>query len=119
LQAGGSFKTRGAFTNLLALDEAQRSAGVTCVSGGNHAVAVAYAAMRLGISSKVVVFRSANPARIALCRRYGAEMVLAENGTEAFEIVRRIEAEEGRYFVHPFNRAGYLHARLRMGHSNA
>ena len=41
LQAGGSFKARGAFTNLLALDEAQRSAGVTCVSGGNHAVAVA------------------------------------------------------------------------------
>ena len=103
LQAGGSFKTRGAFTNLLALDEAQRSAGVTCVSGGNHAVAVAYAAMRLGISAKVVVFRSANPARIALCRQYGAEMVVAENGTEAFEIVRRIEAEEGRYFVHPYN----------------
>jgi threonine dehydratase len=103
LQAGGSFKTRGAFTNLLALDEAQRSAGVTCVSGGNHAVAVAYAAMRLGLSAKVVVFRSANPARIALCRQFGAEMVLAENPSEAFEIVRRVEAEEGRYFVHPFN----------------
>jgi threonine dehydratase len=103
LQAGGSFKTRGAFTNLLALDEAQRSAGVTCVSGGNHAVAVAYAAMRLGTSAKVVVFRSANPARIALCRQYGAEMVMAENAIEAFEIVRRIEAEEGRYFVHPYN----------------
>ncbi|MGF6722468.1 threonine dehydratase [Paraburkholderia sp. GAS41] len=102
-QAGGSFKTRGAFTHLLALDEAQRTAGVTCVSGGNHAVAVAYAAMRLGIGAKVVVFRSANPARIALCRQYGAEMVVAENGTEAFEIVRRIEAEEGRYFVHPYN----------------
>ena len=103
LQAGGSFKTRGAFTHLLALDEAQRSAGVTCVSGGNHAVAVAYAAMRLGISAKVVLFRSANPARVALCRQFGAEMVLAENGAEAFEIVRRVEAEEGRYFVHPFN----------------
>jgi threonine dehydratase len=102
-QAGGSFKTRGAFTHLLALDEAQRTAGATCVSGGNHAVAVAYAAMRLGIGAKVVVFRSANPARIALCRQYGAEMVVAENGTEAFEIVRRIEAEEGRYFVHPYN----------------
>ncbi|APR36075.1 MULTISPECIES: threonine/serine dehydratase [unclassified Paraburkholderia] len=103
LQAGGSFKARGAFTNLLALDEPQRSAGVTCVSGGNHAIAVAYAAMRLGISAKVVVFRSANPARIALCRQFRAEVVIAENAVEAFEIVRRIEAEEGRYFVHPFN----------------
>src|SRR5258705_8325683 len=103
LQSGGSFKARGAFTNLLALDEPQRSAGVTCVSGGNHAVAVAYAAMRLGISAKVVVMHAANPARVALCRQYRAEVVVAENVTEAFEIVRRIEAEEGRYFVHPFN----------------
>ena len=103
LQVSGSFKARGAFTNLLALDEAQRSAGVTCVSGGNHAVAVAYAAMRLGIGAKVVLFRSANPARVALCRQYGAEIVVADGNAEAFEIVRRIEAEEGRYFVHPFN----------------
>jgi threonine dehydratase len=103
LQASGSFKARGAFTNLLALDEAQRSAGVTCVSGGNHAVAVAYAAMRLGIGTKVVLFRSANPARVALCQQFGAEIVVANSNAEAFEIVRRIEAEEGRYFVHPFN----------------
>ncbi|WP_133648893.1 threonine/serine dehydratase [Paraburkholderia flava] len=103
LQSAGSFKARGAFTNLLALDEAQRNAGVTCVSGGNHAVAVAYAAMRLGISAKVVLFRSANPARVALCKAYKADIVIAENPAEAFEIVRRVEAEEGRYFVHPFN----------------
>jgi len=103
LQAGGSFKARGAFTNLLALDDTQKSSGVTCVSGGNHAVAVAYAAMRLGLSAKVVLFRKANPARVALCREYGADIVYAEDLAEAFELVRRIEAEEGRYFVHPFN----------------
>ncbi|MDE1184393.1 threonine/serine dehydratase [Paraburkholderia sp.] len=103
LQTGGSFKARGAFTNLLALNEAQRSAGVTCVSGGNHAVAVAYAAMRLGVSAKVVLFRSANPARVALCRQYHAEIVTADTPAEAFELVRHIEAEEGRYYVHPFN----------------
>src|SRR5437899_1495405 len=49
LQASGTFKARGAFANMLALDAAQRAAGVTCVSAGNHAVAVAYAAMCLGI----------------------------------------------------------------------
>ncbi|MGF6601242.1 threonine/serine dehydratase [Paraburkholderia sp. BL10I2N1] len=103
LQSGGSFKARGAFTNLLALDEAQRSAGVTCVSGGNHAIAVAYAAMRLGISAKVVLFRSANPARVALCRQFQAEVVISGGPAEAFDLVRRIEAEEGRYYVHPFN----------------
>lgn len=103
LQSAGSFKARGTFTNLLALDEAQRNAGVTCVSAGNHAIAVSYAAMRLGISAKVVLFRSANPARIALCKAYKADIVIADNPAEAFEFVRRIEAEEGRYFVHPFN----------------
>ncbi|CAM2193123.1 Phenylserine dehydratase [Paraburkholderia kururiensis] len=103
LQAGGSFKARGAFTNMLALDSSQRSAGVTCVSGGNHAVAVAYAAMRLGIGAKVVLFHSANPARVALCRQYKAEIVMAGSPAEAFETVRQVEAEEGRYYVHPFN----------------
>ncbi|PMS34864.1 threonine dehydratase [Trinickia symbiotica] len=103
LQASGSFKVRGAFTNLLALDASQRSVGVTCVSGGNHAAAVAYAAMRLGTSAKVVMFRTASPARVALCKQYRAEIVIADTPAEAFDLVRRIEAEEGRFFVHPFN----------------
>jgi threonine dehydratase len=103
LQASGTFKARGAFTNLLALDGAQRSVGVTCVSGGNHAAAVAYAAMRLGVSAKVVLFRTTSPSRIDLCKRYRAEVVEADTPAEAFDLVRRIEAEEGRFFVHPFN----------------
>jgi len=103
LQASGTFKARGAFTNLLALDAAQRSVGVTCVSGGNHAAAVAYAAMRLGVSAKVVVFRTTTPTRIDLCKQYRAEVVVADTPAEAFDLVRRIETEEGRFFVHPFN----------------
>ncbi len=103
LQASGTFKARGAFSNMLALDGPARAAGVTCVSAGNHAVAVAYAAMRLGIGAKVVMMKTANPARLALCHRYGAEVVLAEDGASAFATVREIEREEGRYFVHPFN----------------
>ncbi|SFB68349.1 threonine dehydratase [Polaromonas sp. OV174] len=103
LQASGTFKARGAFSNLLALSEAQRQAGVTCVSAGNHAVAVAYAAMKFGISAKVVMIKTASPFRVALCRQYGAEVVMADNGPEAFEKVRQIEQEEGRFFVHPFN----------------
>ena len=103
LQNAGTFKARGAFSNLLALDAAGRAAGVTCVSAGNHAVAVAYAAHRLGISAKVVMIRTANLARVALCQRYGAEVVMADDGASAFAAVRAIEAAEGRFFVHPFN----------------
>ncbi len=103
LQASGSFKVRGAFANLRALGEAQKRIGVTCVSTGNHAAAVAYAAMRLGIGAKVVIQAGAGPAALALCRQYGAEVVIADDHDQAFELVRRIETEEGRQFVHAFN----------------
>ncbi|MFK0376393.1 threonine/serine dehydratase [Pandoraea sp. NPDC090278] len=103
LQASGTFKARGAFSNLLSLDDAQRKAGVTCVSAGNHAVAVAYAAQAMGVGAKTVMLKTASPARSSLCREYGADLILAENVHEAFEIVKRVEQEEGRYFVHPFN----------------
>jgi threonine dehydratase len=103
LQHSGTFKARGAFANLLALPAEARARGVTAISAGNHAVAVAYAAMRLGISAKVVMIRTASPARVALVHRYGAELLLAEDGPTGFAMVRQIEADEGRSFVHPFN----------------
>ncbi len=103
LQASGTFKARGAFSNMLALDADQRGRGVTGISAGNHAVAVAYAAMKLGISAKVVMLKTANPARVALCHAFGAEILMAEDGASGFAMVREIEATEGRYFVHPFN----------------
>jgi threonine dehydratase len=101
-QRAGSFKARGAVASLLALDAAARGRGVTAVSAGNHAVATAYAAQRLGASAKVVMMASANPARVALARRFGAQVVMAPTGAEAFDLAARIEAEEGRTFIHPF-----------------
>lgn len=103
LQASGTFKARGAFSNLLGLNEPQAQNGVTCVSAGNHAVAVAYAAMTMGISAKVVMLATANPARVALCRKFGADIVMEPDGAQGFARVRQIENDEGRFFVHPFN----------------
>ena len=53
LQHAGSFKTRGAFANLLM--RKAPGAGVVAASGGNHGVAVAYAAMRLQVPAKIFV----------------------------------------------------------------
>jgi threonine dehydratase len=103
LQVSGTFKARGAFSNLLVLGSDQRAAGVTCVSAGNHAVAVAYAAMKLGISAKVVMIKTASPFRVGLCHQYGAQVLMAEDGPSAFDMVHKIERDEGRFFVHPFN----------------
>lgn len=103
LQASGTFKVRGAFNNLLSLSEDARQQGVTCVSAGNHAVAVAYAAHQMGVKAKTVMIKTASPARVALCREYGAEIVFADNGEQAFELVRQIEKNEQKTFIHPFS----------------
>ncbi len=103
LQAAGTFKSRGAFANVLALDDAQKVRGVTAISAGNHAIAVAYAAQKLGVPAKVVMLASANPARLALARACGAEVLLAPDGATGFAMVGDIQAKEGRFFVHPFN----------------
>ncbi len=102
LQRTGTFKARGAITTLLGLSEAQLKAGVTAVSAGNHAIATAFAAKVVGTSAKVVMTRSANPARVAAAREYGAEVVLADDVHEAFELANSIRDDEGRFFVHPF-----------------
>lgn len=101
-QYGGTFKPRGALLNVLALSPAALRLGVTAVSAGNHAVATAFAARQVGTSAKVVMPKTANPVRVALCRAYGAEVVLVDDTQQAFAEVRRIEAEEKRSFIHPF-----------------
>lgn len=101
-QRTGTFKARGAMNVVLNLSDEQKKRGVTAVSAGNHAIATAYAARTLGLSAKVVMLATANPARIERCRRLGAEVVIAPDGATAFDWVRRIEADEGRSFVHPF-----------------
>lgn len=102
LQHTGTFKARAALATIASLSPAQRAAGVTAVSAGNHAIATAYAAQAFDVSARVVMIASANPARIAACRRFGAEVVLATDVHEAFRLAERIQAEEGRYLVHPF-----------------
>ena len=102
LQRTGTFKARGALLNMLRLTPEELARGVTAISAGNHAVAVAYAAKALGINAKVVMIKTANALRVELCRTYGAEIEFAENAHIGFERVKQVEAEEGRAFIHPF-----------------
>ncbi len=102
-QRSGTFKARGALSNVLRLSAEQLRAGVTAMSAGNHAVAVAYAAKAAGTSAKVVMQRSANPARVELAEALGAEILMAEDGPSGFEMVAGIAAAEGRAMIHPFD----------------
>lgn len=101
-QRTGSFKPRGALNVMHHLTESERKHGVTAVSAGNHAIAVAYAAGKLGLSAKVAMPRKASPFRVAQCRRLGAEVVLADDIAGAFAEGSRMREEEGRAMVHPF-----------------
>lgn len=101
-QYGGSFKPRGALTVMTRLAPDALARGVTAMSAGNHAIAVAYAARVLGTTAKVVVPRTASPVRVARAQAFGAEVVLVDDVHAAFAVVREIEATEGRAFVHPF-----------------
>lgn len=103
LQRTGTFKARGAINNLRTLspDEARR--GVVAVSAGNHAIAVSYASQAVGVSAKVVMSRAADPYRVEACRRYGAEVILADDIAGAFATMDAIREEEHRIPIHPFD----------------
>ncbi|HSD69000.1 MAG TPA: threonine/serine dehydratase [Woeseiaceae bacterium] len=106
LQQTGSFKPRGALSVLLGLDADQLARGVTAVSAGNHAIATAFAARKLGTSATVVMPRHASAIRIRACRELGAKLVLADDVHSAFAEAEAIRDKEGRYLVHPFEGPG-------------
>jgi threonine dehydratase len=73
-QHAGSFKTRGAFANLLSREVP--AAGVVAASGGNHGAAVAYAAMKLGKPAKIFIPTVSSPAKVQRIRDYGADLAI-------------------------------------------
>jgi len=102
-QRTGTFKVRAAMLNVLALSEEERQHGVTAVSAGNHAIAVACAAQRVGVSAKVVMLGTASALRNAAARSYGAEVIISTDGRTAFALADEIRAAERRTFIHPFD----------------
>lgn len=102
LQHAGSFKTRGAFANLLT--RPIPAAGVVAASGGNHGAAVAYAAMSLGIAAKIFVPRISSPAKIERIRAYGAALQVGGDGyADALAASERGVATSGALPVHAFD----------------
>ncbi|HAX81140.1 MAG TPA: hydroxyectoine utilization dehydratase EutB [Actinobacteria bacterium] len=104
LQETGSFKVRGAANMLLSLDQKERAAGVVAVSSGNHGRAVAFVAAGLGIRATVCVSARVPAAKQDAIRSLGAVVVVGGTGQdEAEAAARRIVAETGATFVHPFD----------------
>jgi threonine dehydratase len=102
MQHAGSFKPRGAFTNLL-LREVP-TAGVVAASGGNHGVAVAYAAMKLKKPARIFVPSVASQSKRDRIRGYGADLVVAgERYADSLVASEKWVAQSGALPVHAYN----------------
>jgi threonine dehydratase len=102
LQHTGSFKTRGAFANMLG--RTIPAAGVVAASGGNHGVAVAYTAGKLGKPVRIFVPTVASPAKMERIRGYGADLVVTgERYADALAASEAWAAESGAMPVHAYD----------------
>jgi threonine dehydratase len=107
LQHGGSFKARGAFANLLT--RKIPPAGVVAASGGNHGVAVAFAATKLGIPARIFVPNVASPEKIQRIRACGAELVITgERYADALAASESWVAQSGALAIHAYDQVETL-----------
>jgi threonine dehydratase len=107
LQHSGSFKARGAFTNLLRREVPP--AGVAAASGGNHGAAVAYAAMRLGKPARIFVPTVASPAKLERIRGYGADLVVTgDRYADALAASEEWVAQSGALPLHAYEQVETL-----------
>lgn len=100
-QQAGSFKARGAYLGISNLPEAGRAAGVVAASGGNHALAVSWAAQAAGVDALICMPAATDPARIAGCEALGATVTLHDDMAAAFAAMNDA-AGQGRALMHPF-----------------
>jgi threonine dehydratase len=100
-QHAGSFKARGAFTNMLTREVGP--AGIVAASGGNHGVAVAYAAMQLGKPATIFVPSVASPTKVDRIRSYGAELVIAgDRYADSLEASEEWTKQSGAMPIHAY-----------------
>ncbi|SDI54920.1 threonine ammonia-lyase [Salipiger marinus] len=104
LQHTGSFKFRGAWSALSALDPDTRAKGVIAFSSGNHAQGVAAAARAYGVPAVIVMPADAPEAKVAGTRGLGAEVVLYDRATQDRDALgAQLATERGLTLIKPFD----------------
>jgi threonine dehydratase len=114
LQHTGSFKARGAFTNLLV--RKVPAVGVVAASGGNHGAAVAFAARKLGIPATIFVPTVSSPAKVDRIRGYGAHLVVTgDRYDDALSASREWAAGSGALAIHAYDQVETLLGQATTG----
>lgn len=103
-QVTHSFKLRGAFNAIAALDPSVRSRGLVTASAGNHGLAVAHAARLHDTTATIFVPTRAPETKKARIRRLGAELrEVPDSYDEAAAAAQAFSGEAGARLVHPFD----------------
>jgi len=102
LQPTGSFKVRGFFAAALALPPEKLRRGLLTVSAGNAAQACAYAAQKLGVSCRVVMFDNAPATKVAGVKRWGATPIPMPRDQLFGWIANEGWNDDPESFIHPF-----------------
>ena len=104
LQHTGSFKFRGGWSALSALDEQTRAKGVIAFSSGNHAQGIALAARSHGVPSVIIMPADAPALKIANTKAMGAEIVLYDrDGENRDTIGAAMSRERGLTLIKPYD----------------
>jgi threonine dehydratase len=106
LQGVGAFKFRGASNAVLLLSDEAARRGVCTHSSGNHAQALARAALERGIPAWIVMPTSAPSVKRAAVEGYGATVIDCEPTLAAREATAaQVLEETGAAFIHPYDDA--------------
>src|ERR1700722_8910583 len=107
LQHTGSFKPRGALASLLS--RPVPAAGVVAASGGNHGLAVAFAARKLGVPARIFVPNVSAATKRDRIRELGADLVISgERYADALAASREFAATSGAMEIHAFDQVETL-----------
>lgn len=103
-QHGFAFKARGACNAVFSLSDADASCGVVTHSSGNHAGALARAAVLRGIAAHIVMPHNSAKVKLEAVRQLGVEPILCEPDSASREATAaRVQKETGATMIHPFN----------------
>ncbi len=104
LQHTGSFKFRGAWSAISALEPDQRQRGVIAYSSGNHAQGIAMAASKHGVASVIVMPSDAPQLKIDNTRALGGEVVLYDRASDSREeIGEALASDRGLTLIRPYD----------------
>ncbi len=100
----GAFKVRGAANKILKLSTEEKKRGVATFSTGNHGLAVAYVAKKLGINATVCISRRVPKAKVDAISRAGAHIeVVGDSQDDAGEFCYELEQKHGLTVIKPFD----------------